>query len=61
MYHLEPGSVVTATPSTVHLRCQRVCGISDLRGNSDPENARELIAFAHPDFRAEQTEEARRL
>jgi len=36
-------------------------GIADLRGKSVPERARELIAIAHPDFRAELSEQARRL
>ena len=57
---LEPGSVVTATRSSVHYVVTEH-GIADLRGKSVPERARELIAIAHPDFRADLSEEARRL
>ncbi|HEY2106023.1 MAG TPA: acetyl-CoA hydrolase/transferase C-terminal domain-containing protein [Candidatus Binataceae bacterium] len=57
---LEPGSVVTSTRSSVHYIVTEH-GIADLRGKSVPERARELIAIAHPDFRAELNEEAHRL
>jgi 4-hydroxybutyrate CoA-transferase len=57
---LDPGSVVTATRTSVHYVVTEH-GIADLRGKSVPERARELIAIAHPDFRAELNEEARRL
>jgi 4-hydroxybutyrate CoA-transferase len=57
---LEPGSVVTATRSSVHYVVTEH-GIADLRGKSVPERARELIAIAHPDFRGELGVEARRL
>jgi len=57
---LAPGSVVTATRSSVHYVVTEQ-GIADLRGKSVPERARELIAIAHPDFRAELSEEAHRL
>jgi len=57
---LAPGSVVTATRTSVHYVVTQH-GIADLRGKSVPERARELIAIAHPDFRAELSEEARRL
>ena len=57
---LVPGSVVTATRSSVH-HVVTEHGIADLRGKSVPERARELIAIAHPEFRAELREEARRL
>jgi 4-hydroxybutyrate CoA-transferase len=57
---LAPGSVVTATRTSVHYVVTER-GIADLRGKSVPERARELIAIAHPDFRAELSEEARRL
>jgi acyl-CoA hydrolase len=36
-------------------------GVAQLRGKSAKQRARELIAIAHPDFRAELTESARRL
>jgi acyl-CoA hydrolase len=36
-------------------------GIASLKGKSLRERARELIAIAHPDFRAELTNEARRM
>ncbi len=57
---LAPGSVATATRSSVHYVVTEH-GIADLRGKSVPEHARDLIAIAHPDFRAELSEEARRL
>ena len=36
-------------------------GVAQLRGKSAKQRARELIAIAHPDFRAELTEQARGL
>jgi acyl-CoA hydrolase len=36
-------------------------GIAALNGKSLRERARELIAIAHPDFRADLTNEARRM
>jgi len=36
-------------------------GVAKLIGKSLRERARELIAVAHPDFRAELTAEARRM
>jgi acyl-CoA hydrolase len=35
-------------------------GVAELYGKSIPERARALIAIAHPDFRAELTEQANR-
>lgn len=36
-------------------------GVAQLRGKSAKQRARELIAIAHPDFRAELSEQARRM
>jgi acyl-CoA hydrolase len=36
-------------------------GVAQLRGKSAKQRARELIAIAHPSFRAELSEQARRL
>jgi acyl-CoA hydrolase len=57
---LAPGSVVTVTRSCVHYVVTEY-GIADLRGRSIQHRARELIAIAHPDLRAELGEQARRL
>ena len=51
---------MTATRASVHYVVTEH-GIAVLRGKSVPQRARELIAIAHPDFRAELSEEARRL
>ena len=57
---LAPGTVVTAPRSCVHYVVTEY-GIADLRGKSLGRRARELIAIAHPDFRAELIEQARRM
>jgi acyl-CoA hydrolase len=36
-------------------------GVAQLRGKSAKQRAQEMIAIAHPDFRAELTEGAKRL
>lgn len=57
---LEPGTAVTVTRNCVdHLVTEH--GIARLRGKSLRQRAEELIAVAHPDFRAELTKEAHRL
>jgi len=57
---LAPGSVVTAPRSCVHYVVTEY-GIADLRGKSLSQRARELIAIAHPDLRAELSDQARRM
>ena len=57
---LAPGSVVTVPRSCVHYVVTEH-GIADLRGKPLAARARELIAIAHPDFRAELSEQARSL
>ena len=57
---LEVGSVVTSPRAFVHYVVTEY-GIATLKGKSLRERARELIAIAHPDFRADLTAEARRL
>jgi 4-hydroxybutyrate CoA-transferase len=55
-----PGTVFTLPRSFVHYVVTEH-GIATLKGKSIRERANELIAVAHPDFRAELTAEARRL
>jgi acyl-CoA hydrolase len=57
---LAPGNVVTVPRSCVHYVVTEH-GIADLRGKPLSQRAGELIAIAHPDFRAELSEEERRL
>lgn len=56
----EAGTVVTL-PRTVADIVVTEYGIARLRGRTVRERARELIAIAHPDFRAELRKEAQRL
>jgi acyl-CoA hydrolase len=57
---LTPGSVVTTLKNTVdHIVTE--FGVAEMRGRSISERACELIGIAHPKFRDELTEEARRL
>lgn len=57
---LVPGTVCTLPRTFVH-HVVTEYGIATLKGKSQRERAAELIAIAHPDFRAELTAEARRL
>lgn len=57
---LAPASVFTLPRTFVHYVVTEY-GIASLKGKSLRERARELIAIAHPDFRAELTNEARRM
>jgi 4-hydroxybutyrate CoA-transferase len=57
---LAGGTVITAPRSCVHYVVTEY-GIADLRGKSLSRRAQELIAIAHPDFRDQLTEQARRL
>lgn len=60
MPSLPPGTVCTLPRTFVHYVVTEY-GIATLKGKSQRERAAELIAIAHPDFRAELTAEARRL
>ena len=57
---LAPGTICTLPRSFVH-HVVTEYGIATLRGKSQRERARELIAIAHPDFRSELTVAAKRL
>jgi 4-hydroxybutyrate CoA-transferase len=57
---LAPGSVTTLPRTFVH-HVVTEYGIATLKGKSLKERARELIAIAHPDFRAELAAEAKRM
>jgi 4-hydroxybutyrate CoA-transferase len=60
MPELALGTVVTAPRTCVHYVVTEY-GIADLRGKSLTRRAHELIAIAHPDFRSELSDQARRL
>lgn len=57
---LPPAAVFTLPRAFVHYVVTEY-GVATLRGKSLRERAREMIAVAHPDFRAELTAEARRM
>ena len=57
---LEPGTIVTV-PRNFADYVVTEYGIASLLGKSQRERARELIGIAHPDFRSELTEQARKL
>ncbi|MDP3866141.1 MAG: acetyl-CoA hydrolase/transferase C-terminal domain-containing protein [Rhodoferax sp.] len=57
---LTPGTHVTTSKNDVNYVVTEF-GVAKLRGKSAKQRAQELIAIAHPDFRAELTEGARRL
>ena len=57
---LAPGAVMTLPRTFVH-HVVTEYGIATLKGKSLKERARELIAIAHPDFRAELAAEAKRM
>ena len=57
---LEPGTVVS-TPRTLADIVVTEYGIARLKGKTQRERALELIAVAHPDFRADLKKEAERL
>ncbi|MDP1530597.1 acetyl-CoA hydrolase/transferase family protein [Rhodoferax sp.] len=57
---LTPGTHVTTSKNDVNYVVTEF-GVAQLRGKSAKQRAQELIAIAHPDFRAELTEGARRL
>ncbi len=57
---MEQGTIVTLPPYSVD-NVVTEYGIARLRGKSRRQRAQELIAIAHPDFRAELKKEADRL
>ena len=57
---LSPGTHVTTSKNDINYVVTEY-GVAQLRGKSAKQRARELIAIAHPNFRAELSEQARRL
>ncbi len=57
---LEPGTIVTV-PRTLADCVVTEYGVAHLKGKTQRERAEELIAIAHPDFRAELRKEAQKL
>jgi acyl-CoA hydrolase len=57
---LSPGTHVSTSKNDINYVVTEF-GIAQLRGKSSHQRARELISIAHPDFRAELTEHAKRL
>jgi acyl-CoA hydrolase len=58
--NLSVGTHVTTSKNDINYVVTEF-GVAQLRGKSAKQRAREMIAIAHPDFRAELTEGARRL
>jgi acyl-CoA hydrolase len=56
---LAPGTHVSTSKNDVDYVVTEY-GVAQLRGKSATQRARELIAIAHPTFRAELTEQAER-
>ncbi|CKV05362.1 acetyl-CoA hydrolase [Mycobacterium tuberculosis] len=59
MPSLSPGTHVSTSKNDINYVVTEY-GVAQLRGKSAGQRARELIAIAHPDFRAELTEQAKR-
>jgi acyl-CoA hydrolase len=57
---LAPGTHVSTSKNDINYVVTEY-GVAQLRGKSAKQRARELIAIAHPSFRAELSEQARRL
>jgi acyl-CoA hydrolase len=57
---LSPGTHVSTSKNDINYVVTEY-GVAQLRGKSGQQRARELIAIAHPDFRAELSEQAWRL
>jgi acyl-CoA hydrolase len=57
---LAPGTHVSTSKNDINYVVTEY-GVAQLRGKSAKQRARELIAIAHPDFRAELSDRARRL
>ena len=59
MPSLSPGTHVSTSKNDINYVVTEH-GVAQLRGKSAKQRARELIAIAHPDFRAELSEQAKR-
>ncbi|CAG0989415.1 partial putative butyrate:acetyl-CoA coenzyme A-transferase, partial [Rhodocyclaceae bacterium] len=57
---LTPGTHVSTSKNDINYVVTEY-GVAQLRGKSAGQRARELIAIAHPDFRADLTAEAKRM
>jgi acyl-CoA hydrolase len=57
---LSPGTHVTTGKNDINYVVTEF-GVAQLRGKSARQRAQEMIAIAHPDFRAQLTEGARQL
>lgn len=57
---LAPGTHVSTSKNDINYVVTEY-GVAQLRGKSAKQRARELIGIAHPDFRAELSEQARRI
>lgn len=57
---LTPGAVITTSKNDVNYVVTEY-GVAQLRGKSAKQRAQELIAIAHPDFRGELTEAAKKM
>ncbi len=57
---LTPGSAVTTSKNDVNYVVTEY-GVAQLRGKSVKQRAQALIAIAHPDFRGELTEAAKKM
>ncbi|MDT4863378.1 Butanoate coenzyme A-transferase [compost metagenome] len=55
---LSPGTHVSTSKNDINYVVTEY-GVAQLRGKSAKQRAQELIAIAHPDFRAELTEQAK--
>ncbi len=57
---LEPGTIVTVSRNFADYVVSEY-GIASLHGKSQRQRAQELVAIAHPDFRAELRKQAEKL
>ena len=57
---LSPGTHVSTSKNDINYVVTEY-GVAQLRGKSARQRARELIGIAHPNFRSELTEQARRI
>ena len=59
-YSLTPGTHVTTSKNDINYVVTEY-GVAQLRGKSMKQRTLELIGIAHPNFRAELTEQAKRM
>jgi len=57
---LTPGTHVSTSKNDINYVVSEY-GVAQLRGKSAKQRAQEMIAIAHPSFRAELTEQAKKL